>query len=61
MVNARIHISTTVRACYHSRSLQKKNISPNWVHDISVVQERELSRHLINGVERRETGLMNCW
>lgn len=38
-----------------------KKISPNWVHDISVAQERELSRHLINGVERRETGLMNCW
>lgn len=40
---------------------KKKKISSNWVHDISVAQERGLSRHLINGVERRETGLMNCW
>lgn len=38
-----------------------QKISPNWVHDVSVAQEWELSRHLINGVERRETGLMNGW
>lgn len=57
MVNARIHISTTVRGCYHSRSMQK--ISPNWVQDISVSREQELSRHLINGVSRKERELMN--